>query len=161
VVSVSGSGCCSRAWQTVRGVLADFPRGVVCPGVLHVRRMFLSTLVSIRMASCFCPEGVWRTIRPDVADCPCGTSCSRTVQGRGTDRLRVEVLVGSFCSCLTHSPPWVADRPHGDSGPFATGPQTVRQGSCSTAMSFASCFVLPLWYRLGFVPRVGRSVVTT
>jgi hypothetical protein len=29
VVLVSGLGCCSRAWQTVRGVLADCPRGVV------------------------------------------------------------------------------------------------------------------------------------
>jgi hypothetical protein len=53
VVSVSGSGCCSRAWRTVRGVLADRPRGGVRPGVLRVRRVFLSTLVSMRLASRF------------------------------------------------------------------------------------------------------------
>jgi hypothetical protein len=61
-----------------------------------------------------------------LADCPRGTSCSRTVQGRGTDHLRVEVPVGSFCSCLTDSPPWVADRPHGDRRTSAPGPRTVR-----------------------------------
>jgi hypothetical protein len=71
------------------------------------------------------------------------------------------VPVGSFCSYLKDSPPWVTDRPHGDRGPSALGPRNVRQVSCKTAKSFASCFVLPLWDRLGFVPRVGRSVVTT
>jgi hypothetical protein len=101
VVSVSGSGCCSHAWRTIRGVLADCQRGVVPPGVLGVHRVFLSALVSIRLASCFSPKGVWRTVRPDVADCPRGTSCSQTVRGRGTDRPHVEVPVGSFCSCLT------------------------------------------------------------
>jgi hypothetical protein len=78
-----------------------------------------------------------------------------------TNRPRVEVPVGSFCSCLTDSPPWVVDRPHGDRGPSAPGLRTVRQGSCRTAKSVASCFVLPLWDRLGFVLRVGRSVATT
>jgi hypothetical protein len=77
------------------------------------------------------------------------------------DRPRVEVLVGSFCSCLMDSSSWVADRPHGDRGPSAPWPRTVRQGSFRTTKSFASCFVLPLWDRLGFVPRVGTSVVTT
>jgi hypothetical protein len=42
VVSVSGSGCYSRAWRTVCGVLADCPRGVVHPRVPRVRRVFLS-----------------------------------------------------------------------------------------------------------------------
>jgi hypothetical protein len=68
--------------------------------------------------------------------------------------------VGSFCWCLTDSPPWVVDRPHGDRGPSAPGPRSVRLGCFRTAKSFASCFVLPLWDCLGFVPRVGRSVVT-
>jgi hypothetical protein len=54
------------------------------------------------------------------------TSCPRTVRGRGTDRSRVKVPVGSFCSWLTDSPPWVADRLHGDRGPSAPGPRTVR-----------------------------------
>jgi hypothetical protein len=53
VVSVSGSGGCSRAWRTVRGVLVDCLRGVVRPGVLRVHRVFLNALVSIRLASCF------------------------------------------------------------------------------------------------------------
>jgi hypothetical protein len=77
------------------------------------------------------------------------------------DRPCVEVPVGLCCLCLTDSPPWVADRPHGDRGPSAPGLRTVHQGSCGTAKSFASCFMLPLWDRLGLVPRVGRSVVTT
>jgi hypothetical protein len=77
------------------------------------------------------------------------------------DRPRVEVPIGSFCSCLTDSPPWVTDHSHGDRGPSAPGPRSVRQGSRRTAKSFASCFVLPLWDRLGFVPRVGKTVVTT
>jgi hypothetical protein len=42
VVLVSGSGDCSRAWQTVREVLADCPRGGVHPCVLRVRHVFLS-----------------------------------------------------------------------------------------------------------------------
>jgi hypothetical protein len=53
VVSVSGSGCYSRAWRIVRGALVDCLRGVVRPGVFHVRRVFLSALVSIRLASFF------------------------------------------------------------------------------------------------------------
>jgi hypothetical protein len=77
------------------------------------------------------------------------------------DRLRVEVSVGSFCLCLTDSPPLVANPPHGDRGPSAPGSRTVRQGFYRIAKSFASCFVLPLWDRLGFIPRVGRSIVTT
>jgi hypothetical protein len=86
------------------------------PSVLCVLRLFLSAFVSIRLATGFWWEGVWRTVRPDVADCPCGTSCSQTILGRGTDRLRVEVVVGSFCLHLMHSPPWVVDRPRGDRG---------------------------------------------
>jgi hypothetical protein len=135
VVSVSGSGYCSRAYRTVRGVLADCPRGVVRPGDLRVRRVFLSALVSIRLASCFWPQGVWQTVRPDVTDCPCVTSCSRTVRGRGTDRPRVEVPVGSFCLCLTDSPPWVANRPHGDRELSARAPA----GQLSPLL-LASCF---------------------
>jgi hypothetical protein len=53
VASVSGSGCCSRAWRTVRGVLADCPCGVVRLGFLRVRHVFFSALVLIRLASCF------------------------------------------------------------------------------------------------------------
>jgi hypothetical protein len=56
---------------------------------------------------------------PGCADCPRSTSCSRTVRGRGTDRPRVEVPVGSFCLCLTDSPPWVAGRPRGNRGQSA------------------------------------------
>jgi hypothetical protein len=56
--------------------------------------------------------------------------------------------------CLT-------DRPPGNRGPSAPGSRTVRQGICRTAKSFASWFVLSLRGRLGFVPRVVRSIVTT
>jgi hypothetical protein len=145
--------------------LADRPRGArglsACSSSSRCSSCSWSALVLIRLASCFLPEGIWRTVRSVVADYPRDTSCSRTVRGRCTDCPLVEVLVGSFCSCLTDNPSWVADRPHGDRGSSAPGPRTVRQGSCRTAKSFASCFVLPLWNRLGFVPRVRRSVVTT
>jgi hypothetical protein len=157
------SGCYSRVCSHLadcRVVGADCPRGAFGPGVLRVLCVFLSAFVSIRLSSGFWWEGVWRTVRPDVTDCPRGTNCSRTVRGRGTDRPRVEVLVGSSCSCLTYRPPWVADRPHGDRGPSAPGPQTVRQGCCTQL----SPLLLVLCFRfrqcLGFVPRVGRSVVT-
>jgi hypothetical protein len=55
---------------------------------------------------------------------------------------RVEVQVGSFCSCLTDSPPWVADRLHGDLGPSAPVSRTVRQGCCSqlSPLLLISCF---------------------
>jgi hypothetical protein len=76
---------------------ADRPRGGFRPGVLRVLRVFLSAFVLIRLASGFWWKVVWRTVRRDVADSPRGTSCSRTVRGRGTDRPRVEVPVGSFC----------------------------------------------------------------
>jgi hypothetical protein len=75
----------------------DRPREGFCPSVLRVLRMFLSAVVLIRLASGFWWKAVWRTAGRDVADSPRGTSCLRTVQGRGTDRPRVEVPVGSFC----------------------------------------------------------------
>jgi hypothetical protein len=56
---------------------------------------------------------------------------------------------------------WLADRPPGDRGPSAPGSRTVCQGSRRVAKSFASWFVLPFQDRSGFVPRVGRSAVTT
>jgi hypothetical protein len=87
-----------------------------CPGVLRVLRVFLSAFVLIRLASGFWWEVVWRTVRPDVADSPRDTSCSRTVRERGTDRPCEDVLVGSFCLCLTDRPSWVADRPRGARG---------------------------------------------
>jgi hypothetical protein len=91
------SGCYFRTWRTIREEGADSPRGAFGPGVLRVLRLFLSAFVSIRLASGFWWKEVWWTVRPDIADSPRGTSCSRTVRGRGTDRLRVEVLAGSFC----------------------------------------------------------------
>jgi hypothetical protein len=112
------------------------------PGVLRVPRVFLSAFVSIRLASGFWWEGVWRTVRPDVTDCLRGMSCSQTVRGHGTEHSRDKVPVGSFCLGLTDSPPWVADRPHGDRGLSALGPRTVRQGCCSllSPLLLVSCF---------------------
>jgi hypothetical protein len=81
------------------------------PSVLRVLRVFMSAFVLIRLASGFWWKVVWRTVRPDVMDSLRGTSCSRAVRGRDTDHPHVEVSVGSFCSCLTDRPPWVADRP--------------------------------------------------
>jgi hypothetical protein len=93
VLSSWFSGCCSRAGLH----LADRPHGGFFPGVLGILRVFLSAFVLIRLDSSFWWKVVWRTVRRDVADSPRGMSCSRTVQGRGTDRPRVEVPVGSFC----------------------------------------------------------------
>jgi hypothetical protein len=138
----------------------DCPRGTFWPRCSSCPSRVLEYFVSIQLASGFWWEGVWRTVRPDITDCPRGMSCSRTVRGSGTNRPRVDVPVGSFCLCLMDSPPWVADRPRGDRGQSARWPRTVRLGCCRTAKSFPSCFVLPHWDRLGFVPRVGTSVVT-
>jgi hypothetical protein len=130
-------------------------------GVLRVLRMFLSAFVSIQLASGFWWEGVWRTVRPDIADCPRGTSCSRTVRGCGTDHPRVEVPVGSFYSCLTDSPPWVTDRSPwvADCPPQGRGLSARAAAGQLSPLLLVSCF--RFGDRLGFVPRVGRSVVTT
>jgi hypothetical protein len=55
----------------------------------------------------------------------------------------------------------VADRPPGVREPSAPALRTGRQGFRRVAKSFASCVLFSLWDRLRFVPRVGRSVVTT
>jgi hypothetical protein len=158
VLHVPASVCTSR---TVRVVGADRPRGEFFPGVLRVLRVFLSAFVLIRLASGFWWKVLWRTVHRDVVDSPRDTSCSWIVRRRGTDRLRVEVPVGSSCQCLMDRPLCGADRPRGGRGQSAPGPRTVRLDCCRTAKSFASWFVLPLWDRLGFVPRVGTFVVTT
>jgi hypothetical protein len=107
VLAVWSSGCSVRAWRTVRLWAADSPRGAFWPRVLRVCRVFLSVFVLIRLVICFWLEGVCRTvrvgvadrtrvgrtIRPEAVDRPRGTSCSRTVQGPGTDRPRIWVLV--------------------------------------------------------------------
>jgi hypothetical protein len=56
--------------------LADRLWGEVRPGVLC---KYLSSFLSIRLASSFWMRGVWRTVRPEGANRPRGTSCSRTV----------------------------------------------------------------------------------
>jgi hypothetical protein len=68
---------------------------------------------------------------------------------------------GPSARCPRTVRPWVADRPPGVRGLSAPGSRTVRPALRRIAKSFASCFVLLLWDRLGFVPRIGRSVVTT
>jgi hypothetical protein len=110
-----------RTSRTVRVVGADCPRGALSPSCSSCSSRVLERL-------CFDPVGqqflVGRCLADSppgrrglsarhelLADCQRGTSSSRTVQGRGTDRPRDEVPVGSFCSCLTESLPWVSDRP--------------------------------------------------
>jgi hypothetical protein len=150
---------CTR--RTVRLVGADSLRGASWPGVLCVHRVFLSVFVSIRLASCFWLGRVWRTIRLDAADCPRGTSCSRTVRVQGTDRPQFEVCFWWFCCELRTVRSRVADRPLGVHGPSAPASRTVRLEFRRTAKSFASWVVFLLRVCLGFVPRVGRSVLTT
>jgi hypothetical protein len=53
VLAVSGSGCCSCYWQTVRAGSEDYPRGADQPAVRHVLREFLHRVVSIRRVGCF------------------------------------------------------------------------------------------------------------
>jgi hypothetical protein len=86
-----------RTSRTVRVAVADRPHGGFIPGVLRVLHVFLSAVALIRLASGFWWKAVWRTVCREVADSPRGTSCSWTIRGRGTDRPRVEVPVGSFC----------------------------------------------------------------
>jgi hypothetical protein len=150
-----------RTWWTVRLVGADSPRGASWPGVLRVRRVFLSAFILIGLASCFWPEGVWRTARLGVADRPRGTSCSRTVRGPGVDRPLFEVRFWRFCCVFQTVRSRVADSPPGARGPSALVSRTVFLGFRRVAKSFASLVSLLLWDCLGFVPRVGRSVVTT
>jgi hypothetical protein len=76
-LAVSGWGCCSRAWRTVRGGQADCPWGAVRPGVLSVRRKFLFHLVSIRRVGGFHLEEVGRTVRLGWLDSPRGSDHSR------------------------------------------------------------------------------------
>jgi hypothetical protein len=56
--------------------------------------------------------------------------------------------------------PVLADSPPRFRGRFAWSLRTVRLVHCRLPKSFAFCVVLPLWVKLGLVPRVGRSVVT-
>jgi hypothetical protein len=55
----------------------------------------------------------------------------------------------------------ISDGPPQPRGQSARCLRTVRLVLHRVAKSFASCVLLSLWDRLGFVPRVGRSVVTT
>jgi hypothetical protein len=82
--------------------------------------VFLSTFVSIRLASGFWWKVVWRTVRQDVVDSPRGTSCSRTVRGRGTDRPRVEVSTGWVVLLVFNGPSAVWR------GPSARWSRTIR-----------------------------------
>jgi hypothetical protein len=57
--------------------------------------------------------------------------------------------------------PLLADSPRGPRGQSAASTRKVRSGLCRSPKSFASIVALLYVFELGFVPRVGRSVVGT
>jgi hypothetical protein len=79
---------------------------------------------------------------------------SRTIRILEGAYWRFGVLFQTVRPCLADHPPL----PRRLSG---RSPQTVHLGLFRSPMSFASLVVLPCCFELGFVPRVGRSVVTT
>jgi hypothetical protein len=147
-----------RTWQIVCLVGVDSPCGASWSGVLRVHRVFLNVFVSFRLASCFLSGGVWLTDRLGVVDRPRGTSCSRTVRGQARAVRYSRCASGGSIAFFRLS---------------ARGSRTVRpvlvdslpqpRGPSSWAFAVAksSLVLLSLWDCLGFVPRVGRSVVTT
>jgi hypothetical protein len=76
VLAVSGLGCYSRAWRTVRERQAECPQGAVRPCVLRVPREFVFRFVSIRRVRGFYFEEVGQTIRMGWPDSPRGSDRS-------------------------------------------------------------------------------------
>jgi hypothetical protein len=96
-----------------------------------------------------------------LADCPPwgrdrphDTSCSRIVRGPVADRPLYEVRFWRCCCIFQTVRSRVANRP-------TPASRTVRLCFRRVTKSFASLVSLSLWDCLGFVPRVGRSIVTT
>jgi hypothetical protein len=141
------SGCCFRTWRTVREEGADSPRGAFWPKCSSCSSRVLERL-------CFDPVGQWLLVESGLADSP---------PGRRGQFARHELLADRprtwYGPSACGGTDWVILLVF--NGPSAPGSRTVCQDCCRTAKSFASWFVLPLWDRLGFVPRVGTSVVTT
>jgi hypothetical protein len=164
VLSSWFSGCCSRACSH----LADRPCGGCGPSAWRVLPRCSSRSSRVLERYRFDLVVQWLLVESGLADSP---------QGRRGQSARHELLAD-------HPRTWYGPSARGGAGwvvllvingPSAMwrgpsawwsrnvrpGPRTVRLGCCRTAKSFASWFVLPLWDRLGFVPRIGTSVVTT
>jgi hypothetical protein len=103
-----------------------------------------------------------------LADCPPGGRRLSTRHKLLSDRLwvvygpfvfqgAVLVLQGSFQTIRRV----LVDRPPAPSGPSARTSRTIRPRLRRVAKYFACSVSFSLWDCLGFIPRVGRSVVTT
>jgi hypothetical protein len=122
MLAVSSSVCSVRVWQTVRREVADNPCGAGRPGVLSVRRVFLSFFVSIHFVRCFWLLVVWRTFREVSSDSPLGADGPQVEDGRSIFRsalLEVRQLFldspplahGLSAWCLRTVRPLLADGP--------------------------------------------------
>jgi hypothetical protein len=164
VLSSWFSGCCSRACLH----LADRPRGGCGPSAWRVLPRCSSRSSRVLERCHFDPVGKWLLVESGLGDSP---------QGRRGQYARHELLAD-------RPRMWYGPSTRGGAGwvvllvfkgpstvwcglsawwsrTVRPGPRTVRLDCCRTAKSFASWFMLPLWDHLGFVPRVGTSVVTT
>jgi hypothetical protein len=148
------SGCCFRTWRTVREEGADSPHGAFWPNCSSCSSCVLEHLR-------FDPIGQWLLVESGLADSRPGRRGQSAQHELLADRPRTW-YGPSACGGAGWVVLLVFNRPSAVwRGPSPLGPRTVRQDCCRTAKSFASWFVLPLWDHLGFVPRVGTSVVTT
>jgi hypothetical protein len=142
-----------------------FRFGLFCPRVGWVffvfHHVFLCAFFSTCFPAVFGWRSVWRTVRQGVADSPRGVLFLRTVCGVSTDGPLLRVQYWWFMSkfrIVHRSPADSPPRPHGRS---ARCLRIVRLAFRKVAKSFASCVFLSLWDCLGFVPKVGRSIVIT
>jgi hypothetical protein len=92
-----------RTWRTVRLVGTDSPRGASQPGVLLVRRVFLSAFILIHLVVCFgCTRfggqsaRRGRTVREERPDSPSSADGPRVEGGRSV----IEGAVWWFGSCF-------------------------------------------------------------
>jgi hypothetical protein len=147
---ISPGGQPARAWQTV----CEEP---ISPSFLHVHHEFLRDFHSIHFVDGFLVHEVrgWSVLECQAvcvgADGPWVHHGWSVVEGAV---LVFRVLIRTVRRKPADGSPWLRGR-------FAVVTRTVRLGFHKAAKSFASCVSLSLCDHLGFVPRVGRSVVTT
>jgi hypothetical protein len=91
MLTVSGSICCSRSWQTIRAGSVDCPRGADQPVVHRVLHDFLRHFVLIHRVGRFQLEQVCRSVRPGLPDSSRGSDCPWG--GHGPSVFRGAVLV--------------------------------------------------------------------
>jgi hypothetical protein len=163
----SGSSSSIRTWRTVRLVGVDNPRA---PCSSRVHPVIASSRGSFELSKFCCRGFVGLSAKGGRIVCVWAgpsargprTVCRRqTVRRLGLDRPFFEVHFWRFYCIFRTVRSRVADHPPGVRGPSAPPLRTVCLGFRRVAKSFASCVSLSLWDRLGFVPRVVRSVVTT